>query len=69
LALLLLLLLARRGETTDIAIAGLLAGALLFTASFAIVSIACDYRYLVFLDLAAMTAALHVTGRSRATIF
>jgi len=69
LALLLLLLLARRGETTDIAIAGLLAGALLFTASFAIVSIACDYRYLVFLDFAAMTAALHVTGRSRATIF
>jgi hypothetical protein len=69
LALLLLLLLARRGETTDIAIAGLLAGALLFAASFAIVSIACDYRYLVFLDLAAMTAALHVTGRSRATIF
>lgn len=69
LALLLLIVLARRGEPTDIAIAGLLAGALVFAASFAVVSIACDYRYLVFLDFAAMTAALHATGRTRATIF
>lgn len=69
LALLLLAGLMWRGEPSDIAIGGLLAGALLFTASFAFVSIACDYRYLVFLDLAAMAAALHATGRRSATIF
>lgn len=69
LALLLLAGLARRGEPSDIAIAGLLAGALLFTASFAVLSIACDYRYLVFLDFAAMAGALHATGRRQATIF
>lgn len=67
LAALLLTFLARRGEPADIAVGGLLAGALLFTASFAVVSIACDYRYLVFLDFAAMAAALHATGRAKRT--
>lgn len=69
LALLLLIVLARRGAAPDIAIAGLLAGALLFAASFAVLSIACDYRYLVFLDFAAMAAALHATGRRQTIIF
>lgn len=69
LALMLLIVLARRGAAPDIAMAGLLAGALLFTVSFAVVSIACDYRYLVFLDFAAMAAALHASGRRQATIF
>lgn len=62
LALLLIVLLIRRGERADLAMAGLLAGALLFTLTFAIISIACDYRYLVFLDLSAMAAALHLAG-------
>lgn len=37
----------------------LLAGALSFAASFALIGVACDYRYLYFLDLAAMAALLH----------
>ena len=63
LALVLLVLLLRRGEPGDVAIAGLLAGALVFTVTFAAVSLACDYRYLILLDLAAMAAALHWTAR------
>jgi hypothetical protein len=52
--------LARRGSPADMAIVGLQIAALGFAASFFIVSIACDYRYLYFLDLAAMTGALQV---------
>jgi hypothetical protein len=65
LALVLLVLLLRRGAPDDIAIAGLLAGALVFTVTFAAISIACDYRYLILLDLAAMAAALHWTAKYR----
>ncbi len=55
LGLVLLIRLVRRGA---IALSGLLAGALLFALTFVIVSIACDYRYLLFADLAVMAAAL-----------
>ncbi len=55
---LLVLYLRRRGRT-DIAMAGMLAGALTFTSSFFFVSVACDYRYLYPLDLAAMLALFH----------
>jgi hypothetical protein len=59
-------LLARRGSAADMAIAGLQIAALAFAASFFVVSIACDYRYLYFLDLAAMTGLLQVfAGRAR----
>ena len=58
LALLLAILLMRRGMAGDTAIAGLQIAALAFAASFFAVSIACDYRYLYFLDLAAMTGML-----------
>lgn len=51
-------LLLRRGSAADMAIAGLQIAALGFAASFFVVSIACDYRYLYFLDLAAITGAL-----------
>jgi hypothetical protein len=37
-----------------------MAGALGFAASFLVISIACDYRYLYFLDLAAMTGVLYL---------
>ena len=57
-AILFLVLLARRGGSADIAIAGLEIAALVFASSFFFISIACDYRYLYFLDLAAMTGAL-----------
>jgi len=63
LALVLLVLLLRRSEPGDAAIAGLLLGALIFTLTFAAISIACDYRYLILLDLAAMAGALHWTAK------
>jgi len=59
LAVILLALLLWRGEASDLAVAGLLAGALLFSLSFALISIACDYRYLIFLDLSVMSACLY----------
>ena len=49
-----------RREAGDVAIAGLMVAALGFTATFLLVSIACDYRYLYALDLAAITGALYV---------
>jgi hypothetical protein len=68
-ALLLIPLLMRR-RPEDLAVAGLLAGALSFAASFFAISIACDYRYLYFLDLSALAGALYVaaafTGRDAA---
>lgn len=52
-------LLWRRDEA-DYAIAGLMLSALGFTASFFVISIACDYRYLYFLDLAAMVGLFYL---------
>jgi hypothetical protein len=64
LALVLMVVLLRRREPADLAVAGLLAGALLFALTFVIIAIACDFRYLAFLDLSAMAAALYsVSGR------
>ena len=60
-----LVLLLRRRRDADIAAAAMLGGALAFTASFAVISIACDYRYLYFLDLAAIAAALYLAGSAR----
>ena len=65
LAILFLVLLVRRGAPGDAAIAGLQVAALIFALSFLVVSIACDYRYLYFLDMAAMTAALQFFCRPR----
>ena len=53
------LLLLRRNPA-DIAISGLLLGGLAFTASFFIVSIACDYRYLYLQDLTAMVGLVYL---------
>lgn len=55
-----IVLLVRRRDPADWAIVGLLAGSLLFAASFAVISVACDYRYLYLLDLAAMVSVLYV---------
>jgi hypothetical protein len=63
LALVLMIVLLRRRGDADLAVAGLLAAALLFTITFVIISIACDYRYLVFLDFSAMAGALYVSAR------
>lgn len=54
-----LLLLVRR-DPGDIAVAGLLGAALAFAASFFVISLACDYRYLYFLDLSAITGLLYL---------
>jgi hypothetical protein len=63
LAMILLVILLRRGTASDLAVAGLLAGALLFSLSFALISIACDYRYLIFLDLSAMAGSLYAVPK------
>lgn len=53
------LLLVRR-QPQDMVIVGLLVAALGFAASFFVISIACDYRYLYFLDLAALAGLLYL---------
>lgn len=55
-----LVLLVRRSGGADVAIAALMIAALGFTASFFLVSVACDYRYLYPLDLAAITGSLYL---------
>jgi hypothetical protein len=52
-------LLWRRGGA-DLAIAGLMLSAVAFAGSFFVISIACDYRYLYFLDIAAMTGLFYL---------
>lgn len=60
LALLVTGFLLLRREAADIAMAGLMLSALSFAASFFVISLACDYRYLYFLDLAAITGLVYV---------
>jgi hypothetical protein len=64
LALILMIVLIRRAEPADLAVSGLLAGALLFAMTFLAVSIACDYRYLVFLDLSTMASMLYLVRKT-----
>jgi len=59
-ALILCVLLVRRGRPGDAAMAAMLASALAFTACFVIISFACDYRYLYALDLSVMVAVFHL---------
>lgn len=49
-----------RRDPPDIAIAGLMLGVLGFLATFLVLSLACDYRYLYAVDLAAITGLLYV---------
>jgi len=53
-------ILFRRRRAPDIAIAAMLASALVFTLSFFVISIACDYRYLYFLDVIAVLALVYL---------
>lgn len=50
-----------RRRAADVPVAAMLIAALGFTASFLIVSIACDYRYLYFLDAAALTGLVYLS--------
>jgi hypothetical protein len=54
--------LIRRRNAADLAIAGLIAAAAVFTATFFVVSIACDYRYLYLVDLTALAGALYAVA-------
>ena len=58
----LLVLLLRRRRPADLAVAAMLGAAFAFVASFAVISIACDYRYLYDLDIAAIAAALYLAA-------
>jgi hypothetical protein len=59
-AVILFVLLARRGRPGDAALAAMLASALAFTACFGVISFACDYRYLYALDLSVLIAVFHL---------
>lgn len=70
LAVVLLVMAARdvaSGKAELIATFGLLTAALAFTASYFVISIACDYRYLYFLDVAAMAALVQRLAMWRRT--
>jgi hypothetical protein len=56
---LLILGLRDRTRPESVVVIAMLGAALTFTASFLIIGVACDYRYLYLLDLAAMAALLH----------
>jgi hypothetical protein len=62
-------ILIRRREPADIAVVALMAASLAFTASFFVISIACDYRYLYMLDLSGLTGLFYLVldppGRQR----
>jgi hypothetical protein len=49
-----------RRSPGDVAVAGLALAGLSFAASFFVISLACDYRYIYFLDISAITAALYI---------
>jgi hypothetical protein len=59
------LVLMLRRRPADIAVAGLLLAASFYTLSYFVVSIACQYRYLLALDLAAIAAAFYLLADLR----
>lgn len=65
LAVLLIVVLALRRDPADGPMAALLIGALAFAASYFPISLACDYRYMYFLDVAALTGLLYFAADPR----
>lgn len=65
LGLVLIAILLLRRDPADKALAGLMVGGLAFTATFMPLSLACDYRYLYFLDMAVLTGLLYVAADPR----
>jgi hypothetical protein len=49
-----------RRKPADVAMAAMLLSALAFTATFFVISVACDYRYLYFLDMAAISGLIYL---------
>jgi hypothetical protein len=50
----------KRRRPPDIPVAMMLASAVAFAASFFVISIACDYRYLLFLDFSALAGLFYI---------
>ena len=61
-----MVLVLRRRTPTDIMVASLIGASLVFTATFFVISIACDYRYLTLVDLSALAGLLYVIADWRA---
>lgn len=57
-----LFLLLKRRTPADIALAAMIASGFVFTATFFVISIACDYRYLCIIDLTALAGILYVAA-------
>jgi hypothetical protein len=57
-----LVLLLRRRRPADLAMAGLLAATMLYTLSYFVIAIACEYRYLFALDLSVIAAAFYLAA-------
>jgi hypothetical protein len=57
-----LVIVLRRRNPVDIVLAALIGATAVFTATFFILSIACDYRYLYLIDLSALAGALYVAA-------
>jgi len=62
LSLLCLAVLLWRRTTEDVAVACLVLSAFAFALSFFVISLACDYRYLYFVDTAAIAALVYLAG-------
>jgi hypothetical protein len=65
LALVVVVLLLVRREPADLVVGAMVAGGLVFAASFFVISIACDYRYLYALDLTAITGLVYLAADPR----
>jgi hypothetical protein len=63
--LLCLVFLLLRRRPADLAIAGLLVATLLYTLSYFVIAISCQYRYLYVIDLSAIGASLYVLADMR----
>ncbi|GAA0536572.1 hypothetical protein GCM10008941_15310 [Rhizomicrobium palustre] len=57
-----LVLVLRRRRDGDLVIGGLIAASAAFTATFFVISIACDYRYLCLIDLSAMAGVVYAAA-------
>ncbi|HEY2071158.1 MAG TPA: hypothetical protein VGG48_16495 [Rhizomicrobium sp.] len=55
-----LILLLRRRRPADLAMAGLLVSTMLYTASYFVIALACEYRYLFVIDLSTIAAAFYL---------
>ncbi|MGH6872834.1 MAG: glycosyltransferase family 39 protein [Rhizomicrobium sp.] len=59
-------LLLHRRRPADLAMAGLLSATALYAASYFVISLACEYRYLFAIDLSAIAAAFYLAADFRA---